>query len=240
MRKYYNAGGPDLPVGEPRRKPKLKDVFEHTIDISTINADSIVIDLGCRSFGWSKAMLSYVKHVYCVDPDDSVQTEDKINLPLIRAAIVSKEMKEKNGSGIGNLVTFGNGTGNFILQDQCMNPPTHSVLKKVNLLTVEELILGFIPAPVELIKFDIEGSEIGILLSLQSPPARQLSVEFHMHTGTSFETVQKVVGHLSKWYNIAQHEISRRHGLQPNFWDSLFILKDDAIFDLQRNVGNYK
>jgi len=77
------------------------------------------------------------------------------------------------------------------------------------------------------IKIDIEGSEYEVIMSLEKAPAKQLSIEFHLHTGvyghyemTMMEDKLKALG-----YYPAQHERTSEHGAGFNYWDSLWILK---------------
>lgn len=78
----------------------------------------------------------------------------------------------------------------------------------------------------DLIKIDVEGSELEIIDSLDQPPARQLSIEFHLHTGVySMGAVEDMVWKLhSLGYKTAKHDYTAAHGCGHNFWDSLFVL----------------
>jgi len=66
------------------------------------------------------------------------------------------------------------------------------------------------------------------LLAFVEPPAKQLSIEFHLHTGVySYPEVALMVGKLkSLGYEVIRHELESRHGAGKNFWDSLFILRE--------------
>lgn len=199
---------------------KLKEIFEHTVDVGMLTPESIVYDLGSRSYGFAKGVKQFVGQVYCVDPDRDVlpPPEDEA-IYLIHAAVCPPSMRDIAGV----LVKWGNGTGNYILQ-RGMEPNKNSVLQYCDMLTLDELtVTRTMP---DVIKFDIEGMEIPVLSELAAPPAKQLTIEFHMHTGTTFETVQKVVKHLEGLgYETVQHEMTKRHGLPVNFWDSLFVLR---------------
>lgn len=197
----------------------LVTIAEHTIDISLINRESKVLDLGCRAFTWSKAMLEYVDEIYCVDADPEVPIPDK-PLEMIRGAVM-----DSDGESMF-LKCSGNGTGNYILYNGAKKNELNGVfqiVKTISLKTISDI------ANVELwdiIKCDIEGSEIPVLLDLKKPPAKQLSIEFHVHTGSTQEQVYKVVTHLEELgYECCQHEYSSQHGAGFNYWDSLFILK---------------
>jgi hypothetical protein len=79
----------------------------------------------------------------------------------------------------------------------------------------------------DLIKMDCEGAEYGILQSMTSPLAKQMSVEFHEHTparkGESI--VNDIFVHLSQWYVISGNEKKALHGCESNYWDVLFTLR---------------
>lgn len=79
----------------------------------------------------------------------------------------------------------------------------------------------------DLIKMDVESSEWQIVMSLDSPPARQVEIEFHLHTGAYFENdVNAMVSKLqSLGYIVADHQKTSQHGCGMNYWSSLFILK---------------
>jgi FkbM family methyltransferase len=195
-------------------------IAEHSIDLSQINRSSKVLDLGCRAFTWSKAMLEYVDEVYCVDADpDIIRNKPSGNgYNLFLGAV--------NDVGGLNMMLHrsGNGTGNYVI-------PYSSTVRRagdyspIKSFTLKEISDCYKVEMWDVIKMDIESSEIPVLLSLTEPPAKQLSVEFHQHTGTSFQKVNEVVNHLlSIGYGVVQHEATAQHGAGLNFWDSLFII----------------
>ena len=82
----------------------------------------------------------------------------------------------------------------------------------------------------DVIKLDIEGSEIDAICAMTKPMAKQITVEFHLHCGQTMEDVQKAVDHLhSLGYRTHQHELSDRHCAGFNYWDSLFYLEGSYI-----------
>lgn len=196
----------------------LQCIAEHTVDLSLINRESKVLDLGCRAFSWSKAMLEYVDKVYCVDADNSVKSYDE-RLPVMSVAVSDTNDKKMQ------FIKFGNGTGNYLHRGT--NPkPSKATEQVVTTLTLPAIInAAFGDGMADLIKMDIEGEEIPVLLSLKKPPARQISAEFHMHTGTSEAQILEVIGHLSQWYDLTFLDKSEKHGCGMNYWDVLFILK---------------
>jgi len=79
----------------------------------------------------------------------------------------------------------------------------------------------------DLIKMDVEGSEYEIIMSWNEPPAKQLSVEFHLHIGIyNIQDVSKMRLKLfSLGYIAVQHELTEAHGCGKNYWDSVFVLQ---------------
>lgn len=201
----------------------LRTIAEHTVNLLLLNRDSKVLDLGCRSFAWSNAMLEYVDKVYCVDADNTVKSFDK-RLPVLNAAISDVDDKPVL------FIKFGNGTGNFVDRPGRVIP-AKSKIQKAETATIATVInSAFGPGTIDLIKMDIEGEEISVLLSLKEPPAKQLSIEFHLHTGTKESEVQKVFRHLEIiGYINAFQDYSEKHGCGLNYWDVLFILKLDTV-----------
>lgn len=200
---------------------QLTEIFEHTIDLSLIKRDSVVIDMGARDFGFANQMLQFVDKIYCVDADsDILNTVKDSRITFINAAVWPE------GDIEVPFVKYGNGTGNYVWQLQKEHPKEHD-LKAVKTITMEQILEIAGCELADVAKFDIEGSEVNVLLSLVKPPARQITVEMHMHTGTTMAKVQEVVRHLeSLGYYTFKHELTKQHGLPVNFWDSLFLLRD--------------
>jgi hypothetical protein len=197
----------------------LQCIAEHTVDLSLINRQSKVLDLGCRAFSWSKAMLEYVDKVYCVDADRSVQS-DSNRLPLLHASVSDTDDKPVH------FITHGNGTGNFILRDGRAIPARYKVQQSETATLSTIINSAFGGGMIDLIKMDIEGEEIPVLLSLKEPPARQLSVEFHMHTGTSEAKILFAIQKMKAlYYDVAYVDKSEKHGCGMNYWDVLFKQK---------------
>lgn len=196
----------------------LQCIAEHTVDLSLINRDSKVLDLGCRSFSWSKAMLEYVDKIYCVDADPNIP------MPSEQIRFLCAAVSDKDGEVVKYKV-FGNGTGNHLDHGIIPKGSAHKYIE-VKTSTLETISGTASVLFWDLIKMDIEGSEIPVLLSLTKPPAKQLSVEFHMHTGTTKDKIHEVFSHLELLgYEKVFADYSRKHGLGENYWDVLFILK---------------
>ena len=195
---------------------KLITIAEHTFDESLIHKTSAILDIGCRGFEFS----NYFKRLGCnvcpVDIDElPLSKEDcenilslEITIGYFKVAICGYTGKcgiEKTNDLQATKIKYGNEIDCYTLQD----------FSKENDITFWGII-----------KMDIEGSEYEVIMSLTEPPARQLSIEFHLHTGIygmgqmrEMETKLYALG-----YQTIQHELSERHGAGANYWDSLFIL----------------
>lgn len=193
---------------------ELKTIAEHTVDLSLLTRDSKVLDLGCHKFGWAKEMLQYVDKVNCVDADDEVKSSDE-RLPLLNVAVGDQP-------GVAQYLKFGNGTGNFINYDK---PLVGSfTVHDVFVWTIGGISKRFNIDYWDLIKFDVEGSEVPVIMSLTNAPAKQLSIEWHVHTGTPKRDINHCFWHLKELgYNKVFEDYSRKHGLPENYWDTLFI-----------------
>lgn len=186
-------------------------VGEHTFDETLLDScNSQILDIGCRGFSLCNFFTgSGQVKVYNVDCDDLGEFQPF----YYRLAIT-------NIDGTVNIVRTSDPQGTYIVSHQRGE-------EKVTALTLESFSDMVRVKFWDLIKMDIEGSEYEVIMSMTKPIAKQLSIEFHLHTGAyDSEAVQKMEIHLwSLGYETIQHERTRQHGLNPNFWDSLFILK---------------
>lgn len=197
----------------------IQCISEHSVDLSLINRSSNVLDLGCRAFGWAKAMLEYVDTVHCVDADNDVYSTDE-RLPVLNVAV------SNNDDQTVQFIKYGNGTGNHIHRGTNPKPARcrEQVTKTMTLPTVLDNLFGV--QFIDLIKFDIEGEEVPVILSLVQAPTKQLSIEWHFHTGTNAIDIRRCYFHLVKLgYECVLEDQSEKHGAGFNIWDSLFILK---------------
>lgn len=79
----------------------------------------------------------------------------------------------------------------------------------------------------DLIKMDIEGSEFNVIMSMTRPMAKQLSIEFHLHTDAYAQIGMQLMERQLKnlGYESVSHKLTEQYGAGYNYWDSLFILK---------------
>lgn len=182
----------------------ISEVHEHSVDLSLLSEKAKIIDLGARGFQFTNYMRSLGHTVAPVDIDAFK------NEVYYRVAITGKDGRV----GI-----------------QYSNDPQATRVKEGDELLSMRLdtfikSLGW-EEPIDLIKCDIEGAEYEVIMSLKKAPAKQFSIEFHLHTGIYRQSEMMIMESKLKTlgYQFALHELTERHGAGHNYWTSLFILK---------------
>lgn len=182
----------------------IEVIAEHLIETSLLPEKAVIADLGCRNFLFTNEMRRKGYIVYAVDVDQIEGGE------YMRAAISDfdgmcgfTQEADKQATKIDKL-----GTG-------------------IDCYTIETLMRVLNISFFDLVKYDIEGAEFESIMTLTKPIAKQLSIEFHLHTGVyTMHEVELMVDKLKGLgYEIASHEYTSQHGAGHNFWSSLFILK---------------
>lgn len=189
----------------------IQFIAEHLVDLELLPPQAQVLDIGCRGFIFSSELQRLGHQVYCVDID-SLDQNNSGKVAVYHQCAISDfdgmcglaRTDDAQGTKINRL---GTGIECFTLESY------------LRFLTVELL---------DLIKMDVEGSEFEIIMTLTRPPAKQLSIEFHLHTGVyKHHEVDLMVDKLrGLGYSVASHEYTNQHGAGLNYWSSLFILKN--------------
>lgn len=189
---------------------RLATLHEHTVDLSLLTG-GIAIDAGCRGWLFSNEMKSLGENVFAFDVEDMEAPE---GIHFVKCAIMGVTEKvfiiysaDKNATRVVKA------NGNSDVDGMKLN-----------------LLLSSLGTVADLLKLDIEGSEIDALMSLQADNyclPKQISVEFHIHTGTPMIDIRKVFTHLNDiGYTKVFEDYSEKHGLCKNYWDVLFIKSD--------------
>ncbi len=196
----------------------IQCIAEHSVDISLLTRSSNVLDLGCRYFGFSKAMLEYVDKVCAVDADSMIVNPLPQVIKFLNAAVGT-------GASIQPFIKFGNGTGNFLHSSEPL--PSKCEIEHVNVFSLEEVCEFFGVPFFDLIKMDVEGSEYELLHDLDCPIATSLSFELHQHTAKRKPQwyINELFDNLKQWYDFPVIDYSEKHGAGFNYWDCLGILK---------------
>ncbi len=173
----------------------IQEIQEHNIDLSLLPEGAKVLDLGCRGFLFTNALKDLGHDVYPVDIDDFP------NQNYYKLAISDTE-------GTCSIVHTHDVNGKYITDGGDLRKMTIDSFSKM--VGVEKW---------DLIKIDIEGSEIGILNNSRHPLAKQVSVEFHAHCVPSQtkESLDSILDALGQYYDI--------HGAGFNYWSVLLIAK---------------
>ena len=199
---------------------------EHTFIEPRKNAN--VLDVGCRSFSFTNAMLKRGCNIYAIEPDIDVKVIDDIRLR--RVALVSREHAGKDQT----LIKWSTGEGNHLASIRGERPRSH-VKQSTPCESIVDVTREFDVRCWDVVKLDCEGAEYEILLDWPGLISRQITVEFHEHTGANpggEATYKKIIKHLSQWYDVVQHvkgpmyTNGRLMCKAINYWDSLFVLKN--------------
>lgn len=180
-------------------------IAEHSVDLTLLPEKANILDLGCRGFLFAKELTRLGHSVYPVDID----ILDNAPMKYYRFGI-----------------------GQFDGQCDILHSKDPQATRMtpgfgIPMFTIKGFSKHVDVDFWDLLKVDVEGSEYEIIMSLTEPPAKQLSIEFHLHTGVyGIQDVRKMEAKLhSLGYEFASHEMTSQHGMGMNYWDSLFILK---------------
>lgn len=190
----------------------LQKLSDHTVDVDLLPERPVVLDVGCRGFGFCKDILRLRPDAYVIalDPDPKIEMPD---LPIHFHRVALAE-----NSGHAWYRDLG-GEANEIIDTP---EPNAIEVKCVS-------IMGAVHAKIDLIKLDCEGSEFGILENWPYPIATQISVEFHDYkdrTRWDDAYFTALFAGPLRDYKVVQHEL---FGVGPGptlgHWDSLLVLK---------------
>lgn len=190
---------------------KIETIAEHSFVPSLFPySGARVLDAGCRGFEFAKQLKPFRCKVWCIDAD-KIEVDEMGMYDMLALS---------DFTGPGYLVKSDDKQATRIQKQ----PITDYI---VPCTTLKSLSIYYAVDFWDLIKLDIEGSEYEVIMSLEKAPAKQLSIEFHLHTGvygqaemTMMEDKLKALG-----YETVQHVFEPRHGCSSNYWDSLFVLK---------------
>ena len=205
----------------------LQQLSSHTVDLDLLPESPTVLDVGCRDFGFTLAILEHrpKARVIAMDPDPEMSLERlPVEAIFLRRALVGDIRQLSNYAG------WSTGEGNIL----CDVAPhyaerTHWVM----CVNLENLMIEHYPEAkhFDLVKLDCEGTEYEILEHWPGPVATQISVEFHDWTGPWKEYAAS--GYYERlWagplhdYEVVQHELSPvGPGQHMGHWDSLLRLR---------------
>lgn len=181
-------------------------IAEHSVAMGLLRKPANIMDIGCLGFAFTEYFDKRGDFVVPID----IENFDSVR-PYVRVAVAGYDgqcgivrTSDKQATRKSNLV---------------LNNESVSCYK------LETLMKWSGVDYFDLIKMDCEGAEHEIIMSLTKAPARQLSIEFHLHTGIyDMHDMQKMELHLGfLGYTPIRHERTAQHGAGMNYWDSLFI-----------------
>ena len=201
---------------------RLEVITDHTLDVSLLDTDGCegwVLEAGCRDFTFARRLAKKGLYVCALDPDPGVE------MPEGAERIVFLNVALATYAGEGALVMTKDPQARYLAGPR--GAPASLLSVTVRTVTVPMLLEKMRIQRFEAVKLDIEGTEYEILLGWPGPVSKQISVEFHEHVRPRPpELYDEIFAHLGQWYEVVQHEKTTRHFCAPNYWDSLFVLKE--------------
>lgn len=181
---------------------KIETVHEHSYCPELLPANAIIADIGCRNFLWANHFRELGHTVHAVDIDD-LEGGDYDQCAITNytgfCGMVTNNDPQATKIGPGDLI------------------PCYTL---VDFMKMKEVKIY------DLLKSDIEGSEYDMVMGLKKAPAKQISMEMHIHCGQTIEqTADIYLKLISLGYKTIKHSMTSEHGAGLNYWDSLFILK---------------
>lgn len=195
----------------------IEKLAGHSVDVSLLPDRPLVVDVGCRDFGFSNAILRHRPEaiIIALDPDAEIEPprDERIAfLPKALTHLPDESLRWERRGEASSIVTEGG-----------------ELVPNIRLKDLDFALHFHGKERFDVVKLDCEGSEFGILENWPGPIARQISVEFHDFTDRARWNdayFEKVFSGPLKDYRIVQHD------LQPigpfdtmGHWDSLLILR---------------
>lgn len=203
----------------------LVTILDHTIDLDALPEVPVVLDVGCRDFGFARKILELRPDgvVFALDPDRNLADPNLAGCVFFREALVG------DGRVSATYAGWGGGEGNYLVGDD--GPPGWAEeVYPVPCVNIQSLMERLRCRWWDLVKLDCEGAEFQILENWPGPIAKQLSVEFHDWGESRKKYTDEYYHHLFthglRDYEVLQHRITPL-GPGPAYghWDSLFELR---------------
>jgi FkbM family methyltransferase len=198
----------------------LVTLASHTIDLHRLPEGGVVLDVGCRNFAFTKALLE-VRPRMCViamDPDPFIVD------PYLSRVIVLNEALVGDDRRYSDYAAYSTGEANFLTD----KVPEFAARYSVPCTNINDVMRRLAVEQFALVKRDCEGSEFGILEAWPGPIAEQISVEFHdfmdrQRYGADY--FARLFAKLAD-YEVVQHEETPIGPADTmGHWDSLLVRK---------------
>lgn len=183
-------------------------IAEHSVCLGLLQPKSTILDCGARGFAFTHALRDLGHHVVPIDIDrlhdgqayyQCAVADHDGKVAVLKSSDPQATRIDPDHEGSVPCYTLSTLSANFLHKNQLW----------------------------DVIKIDIEGAEYSVIMAMDRPYARQLSIEFHLHTGiyTMVEMRRMEANLKDLGYKAVSHEYTTQHGAGFNYWDSLFILK---------------
>ena len=178
-------------------------IAEHNVDESLLPENATILDVGCRGFQFTNYFRQKGHRVFSIDLDHiegQAYYQCAISDHDGRTGILRTNDKQATRMKEGGEVP-------------CYTLATFSRSCGIDFW--------------DLIKMDVEGAEYEIIMSQYEAPAKQWSIEFHLHTGIYTQKQMKEMESklFDLGYDAVHHKLTEEHGAGYNYWSSLFILR---------------
>ncbi len=194
----------------------------HSVRTDLLTPGGYVLDAGARGFRFARTMLGLGMLVVSMDPDPEVEDPGLPDLSHRRVGLVDCAYPDHQMQ----LYLLPDGEARHLGGNGHRYIGVESITVRVE--PIAEVMKQMEVKRWDCVKLNIEGSEYAILARWPGPIAKQISVSFHEHTGLARgdRAVLEIVEHLSQWYTPLVHLKDSRYCAGPNYWDSLFVLKE--------------
>ena len=191
----------------------------HSVDVSLLPDRPLVLDIGCRDFGFCNEILVRRPDakILAFDPDPEIEPPADERIRFISKAVTHfpNPTMRLHGHGEASYVSqFGDNAAVVpnVQLDHLLFAPYLNARNRY-----------------DLIKLDCEGSEFGILQNWPGPIAEQISVEFHDFADRdrwNDEYFERLFSGPLKDYRVVQHELQSIGPFNTlGHWDSLLVLR---------------
>lgn len=188
----------------------------HIIDAKALKPKEWILDAGCRGFSLKNHLGNKFKYL-CLDPDNTIVPAKGVKHEQIALTTYDGEI---------GYCGWSTGEGNYCYKDKAVWYAETDY--KVQCKSIKTLMSEYKIKEFGLAKIDIEGGEYDFLLSIDSPFAKQIAVEFHdaqghNEYGTHQDYITKLMtSKFGELYSIAQwNEVEACKGM----YEYLFKLK---------------
>lgn len=180
---------------------ELINVSGHTIDKSLLS-NGVVLDFGCRDFIFQKELIKMGNNVVSYDA------------AKLDGEYINKAVSLSNGKTI--FCDMGEGSYVSNIKEYMVS----SIQNEVEMESIYDILNRY--ESIDVIKFDIEGSEYPILSDPNFiPKAKQITVEFHEHSMVDLhkQYFNKCLENLARWYDLVYYYKENEF----KYIDTLFI-----------------